>query len=289
MKKNVLVTGAAGYIGQCVVKALLDSGADVLAVDLRPAGGVDSRARYVATDIFTSPLDELFAGRVPDACCHLAWQDGFRHNSPYHMGAVSQHYDLMRRLAECGVGQIAVMGTMHEIGYHEGAVTAETPCRPQSLYGIAKNALREALMREFADSGICFQWLRGFYLFGNDGMNHSVFTKMLEAEEAGAESFPLSSGHNRCDFIAIDSFAEQIAACLMQTEVQGIINCCSGVATPFRDVVDFFIRDRKLTIRPDYGAFPDRPYDSPAIWGDPEPIDRILRAAGKERRFFLQA
>jgi len=120
MKKNVLVTGAAGYIGQCVVKALLDSGADVLAVDLRPAGGVDSRARYVATDIFTSPLDELFAGRVPDACCHLAWQDGFRHNSPYHMGAVSQHYDLMRRLAECGVGQIAVMGTMHEIGYHEG-------------------------------------------------------------------------------------------------------------------------------------------------------------------------
>ena len=68
----------------------------------------------------------------------------------------------------------------------------------------------------------------------------------------------------------------------MQTEVRGVINCCSGVATPFRDVIEYFIRDRKLTIKPDYGAFPDRPYDSPAIWGDPAPIDRILAAGPAE-------
>lgn len=29
-------------------------------------------------------------------------------------------------------------------------------------------------------------------------------------------------------------------------------------------------------IRLDYGAFPDRPYDSPGTWGDPAKINRIL-------------
>ncbi len=288
MAKTILVTGATGYIGRRVVTALLDGGANVLAADLRPCDTLDPRARFVAADIFAGPLDDLFAAGVPDACCHLVWKDGFRHNSPYHMGSVSQHYCFLREIAARGVRQIAAMGTMHEIGYHEGAVTAETPCRPQSQYGIAKNALREALLLEFANSDICFQWLRGFYLFGDDRLNHSVFTKLLEAAAAGAERFPFSSGTNRYDFIRLEDFAEQIAACLMQTEVRGVINCCSGVATPFRDVIEYFIRDRKLTIKPDYGAFPDRPYDSPAIWGDPAPIDRILAAVGKRRRRFLQ-
>lgn len=44
------------------------------------------------------------------------------------------------------------MGTMHEVGYWEGAIDEHTPCNPQSQYGIAKNAMRQSLMLTAKDS-----------------------------------------------------------------------------------------------------------------------------------------
>lgn len=46
-------------------------------------------------------------------------------------------------MIEGGLPQLSVMGTMHEVGYWEGAITEDTPTNPTSLYGIAKNALRQ--------------------------------------------------------------------------------------------------------------------------------------------------
>mgnify|MGYP000311474311 CR=1 FL=1 len=37
-------------------------------------------------------------------------------------------------------------------------------------------------------------------------------------------------------------------------------------------------------IKLDYGAFPDRPYDSPGTWGDPTKINRILAMDKKEQQ-----
>ena len=34
------------------------------------------------------------------------------------------------------------------------------------------------------------------------------------------------------------------------------------------DIVERFIKENNYNIKLKYGAFPDRPYDSKAIWGD---------------------
>ena len=51
MCKKILVTGAGGYIGQHVVKALLDKGAAVIATDIR-LDDVDDRATKIQKNIF---------------------------------------------------------------------------------------------------------------------------------------------------------------------------------------------------------------------------------------------
>ena len=274
--KKVLVTGAGGYIGRHVVSALLDMGAQVIATDIR-TDGIDERATIIAADIFSNEPGLYERLGSPDVCLHMAWRDGFVHNSPLHMECLSDHYRFISRMLDEGLKQIAVMGTMHEIGYWEGAIDENTPCSPISMYGIAKDALRRSTLLLAQSKGAIVQWLRAYYIFGDDKRNNSIFAKLLAAAEAGKETFPFTSGKNKYDFIPVDMLAKQLAASVLQTEVTGIINCCTGNPVSLGEQVENFIKDKGLNIRLEYGAFPDRAYDSPGVWGNAEKIQRIMK------------
>ena len=90
-----------------------------------------------------------------------------------------------------GLKQIAVMGTMHEVGYYEGAIDENTPCNPISMYGIAKDALRRSTFLLSKNRNVIWQWLRAYYIYGDDKKNHSVLQKILQADEEGKKEFPL--------------------------------------------------------------------------------------------------
>lgn len=269
---KILVTGANGYIGAKVVAALIKTGHEVVCVDVS-GERIDKRAKFICGDIF-SGVDLYAEAGKPDICLHLAWRDGFIHNSPKHMGDLSAHFAFLTSMADAGVKQLAVMGTMHETGYYVGAVDENTPCRPMSMYGIAKNALREAMALYCKDKCV-FQWLRAFYLYGDDEYGNSIFAKILRSARQGVTSFPLNSGKNKCDFLHVDVLSDQIARCVSQSEITGIINCCSGKAVALSEQIEQYIRDNGLSIKPEYGKYPDRPYDSPCIYGDNAKIARI--------------
>lgn len=277
VSKKILVTGAGGYIGRHVVKALLDAGQEVIASDLH-LNDVDDRAQKIVTNIF-EPGDGLFATLgSPDVCLHMAWRDGFKHNSDNHMGDLSSHYRFIKTMLESGLKQIAVMGTMHEVGYWEGAIDENTPCHPASMYGIAKNALREATLMLAKEHNAVAQWIRAYYIVGDDARGNSIFSKLLQAAQEGKTTFPFTTGKNKYDFINVDELARQIAAVVSQSEVDGIINCCTGQPITLAERVEGYIKDNDLNITLDYGAFPDRPYDSPGVWGDAAKIKQILSA-----------
>lgn len=178
-----------------------------------------------------------------------------------------------------GIKQLAVMGTMHEVGYHEGAVVEDTPTNPISLYGIAKNTLRQTLAIQTQESNTIVQWMRAYYITGDDEKSNSIFAKIVKAEKEGQIEFPFTSGKNKYDFIDINELALQIAAVVSQKEITGIINVSSGNPISLADKVETFIKEHKLNIKLKYGVFPDRAYDSPAIWGDNQKIIDILKKA----------
>lgn len=279
---RVLVTGAAGYIGRHVVKALLDKGHEVCAVDISDRG-VDERAEYYNVDIFDESIELYERFGKPDVCIHLAWKDGFVHNSAQHMSNVSEHYVFICRLIDAGCKNIAVMGTMHEIGFWEGVIDEKTPCNPLSLYGIAKNALRQSVMLYANEHDANIYWLRAYYILGDDAKNHSVFTKLLQAAEAGQKEFPFTMGKNMYDFIHVDELADMIATASTQTEYTGIINVCSGVPISLADRAEMFIKDKNLDIKLNYGAFKDRPYDSRIVFGDNRIIEQIMEKYGNKK------
>lgn len=275
MKKKVLVTGASGYLGRHVVSAFCDVGMDVIAVSRNPRN-IDSRAEIVSRDIFLNYENAFKELGSPDICVHLAWRDGFIHHSRAHIEDLSKHYMFLNSLIDAGLKHLVVLGTMHEVGYFEGPIKAETPCNPVSLYGIAKDSLRRSMFESTKDKAICLQWLRAYYIYGDDKYNNSIFSKLIAAAEKGEKTFPFTSGKNLYDFIDVDELARQIVAVSLQTAEVGIINCCSGKPVSLAEKVCEFIKERNLDIRLEYGAYPDREYDSPGVWGDNEIIKKIL-------------
>lgn len=273
---KVLVTGANGYIGRHVIKVLLDRHVEVIACDITTTE-VDKRAERMSLNLFDLSVEDVYSFLgTPDVCLHMAWRNGFVHNAPTQMGDLSAHYRFLTGLIDGGLPQLAVMGTMHEVGYWNGAIDEHTPCNPISLYGIAKDALRRSMIQYTQQKGCILQWLRCYYVVGDDKKNHSIFCKLLEAAEEGKRTFPFTSGKNKYDFITVDDLAQMIAAVIMQRNITGIINCCTGKPVSLGERVEQFIKECNLRIELESGAFPERPYDSPCVYGDTSKISQII-------------
>lgn len=272
-----LVTGGNGYVGTHVVADLIKRDHEVIVASRTAAKKLLPEVAYKEIDILNYNEDIYKELESPDVLIHLAWEDGFNHNSHTHFDNLPKHLTFLKHMLVGGLRHVVGMGTMHEIGFHVGAVTEETPTFPQHPYGIAKNFLRSAQAVLCKEYGAVNQWIRSFYIVGDDHLNNSIFTKLLAAEQAGKKEFPLNSGELLYDFVQVNELAAMIVDVASQKEVDGIINCCTGDPVSLKTMVLQFIDLHKLHIKPKWGEFPLRPYDSRAIWGDIEKLKLARR------------
>ncbi len=278
---KILVTGANGYLGKGVVKQLLNDGIEVVATDFKD-NLIDKRAEIKTADLFRIEDPYIYFG-APDILFHMAWRDGFIHSSINHINDLPRHNNFLNKMIDSGIKRVAVMGSVHEVGFFEGSIDESTPCNPQSLYGISKNALRRLTELKCKEKNCVFQWLRGFYIVGNTEDGCSVFSKIVQASHRGDTEFPFTMGQNQFDFLDYDIFCKYAADVVEQDEINGIINICAGWPERLADRAERFIAENGFHIKLNYGAFADRPYDSKAVWGD----DFKVRMVEKEKEAVL--
>jgi uronate dehydrogenase len=145
---RVVITGAAGRIGRCLMAGLADAGQDVRGVD---AVGEPSD-RMVVADLMTddAALDALVTDA--DAVVHLA---AIAAETDFAT-AVQTHVVLTHRVLAAarthGVGRIVYASSNHAVGFTPRApvVSVDTPVRPDSFYGFGK-AAAEALASLYHD------------------------------------------------------------------------------------------------------------------------------------------
>ncbi|WP_312066632.1 NAD-dependent epimerase/dehydratase family protein [Leuconostoc lactis] len=271
---KILVTGANGFLGRGIVDEIIKTGHTVVAAGFE-TNKVSSDAIRINGDMFDVADPYEYYGQ-PDVLLHLAYKDGFVLNSEAHMQNLVKHTTFIDKMVSAGIKQVAVMGTMHEIGFFEGSVDENTPTHPMNFYGIAKNAIRDYTSLVTKNNDVIMQWLRAFYIVDGTAYGNSIFSKLFAAAERGDKTFPFTTGKSQYDFLDYGDFSKYVAAAVTQTEVQGIINISSGEPERLSDRVERFISDHHLNIKLDYGAFPDRPFDAKAIWGDNTKIQTIL-------------
>mgnify|MGYP002518658460 CR=1 FL=1 len=127
---KILVTGANGYLGSGVVESLLKDGVEVIATDFQKEN-INEKATIITANLFEVENPYEYFGK-PDVLLHMAWRDGFVHNSETHMKDLPKHVEFIEKMIRGGVKRVSVMGSMHEIGFFEGFTNLQL----LELYGI---------------------------------------------------------------------------------------------------------------------------------------------------------
>lgn len=278
--------GANGYIGSNLTRYLCDNKEYFVVASSRNNCNIDKRAEFLEYDLenkLDSPNEFIEIFGIVDICVYLAYRDGFDHNSDMHMNDLSMHWNFIKHMLDAGVKHICVAGSFREYGIVNGMASEDMICKPINYYALAKKTLFDAINIYInnASQNICFQWIRPFSVIGDDSRNNSILSKIITWEREGKKTFPCTKGDEEYDYIHVSDAVKQIEAIISQDEVNGIINVCSGIPKSLRDMIEEFLESNNFRIKPVYGEFKRRPYDSDVIYGDRRKIDRIMNKNGK--------
>lgn len=277
--KKILLLGANGYIGSHLTKYLVNSHKEfeVIAVSRHNTNIKDVDCKFIKFDIRESETVENayeFFGK-PDICIDLAWENNFDHQSECHLLNAAYHYAFLKKIMGGGVYQVCVTGSFREYGNFQGKVSESYECEPLNLYTLGKKCLKRALEIYAIEKNICLQWVRPFTVWGDEELNGSILNKILKWEAEGKKTFPFTMGDEMYDYIHVNDLVQDIVSVISQNCIGGVINLGSGQPTRLKDKVEQFILDNNLAIRPEYGAYKRRDYDTPVIYADMEKLEDI--------------
>ena len=139
MLKTLLLTGAAGGVGQALRPLLSQIAETVVLSDLTPINDLRPSERFVACDLADrSGVEELVSG--VDGIIHLG---GISVEKPFDMmlqGNIVGLYNLYEAARAVGRPRIVFASSNHAIGFYrrDERIDNTVPTRPDSLYGVSK-------------------------------------------------------------------------------------------------------------------------------------------------------
>ena len=229
--KPILVTGAAGFIGFHLSKALLDKGFTVVGIDnlndyydvqlkqdrLKQLEDVGDSFKFQKLDIADmDAMSALFAEHEFDIVYHLAAQAGVRYSIDHpHAYAHSNLTGFLNVLECCRsvntkhllfASSSSVYGDNRKIPFAENDRT-DTPI---SLYAATKKS-NELMAHAYAHLyGIAMTGLRFFTVYGPWGRPDMAYFKFTKAIEEGSAIDVYNHGQMRRDFTYIDDVVEAL-------------------------------------------------------------------------------
>jgi len=216
---QVLVTGAAGFIGTHLGRALGAAGASVCGLDLRPSPN-GAPAPWFTADIRDIPPRALRGMRL-DVVVHLAAIVGVEAAAADPAATRSVIVDGTARVLAAArhVGDPTVLYLSSSEVYGEAAalpITEDTPLRPRSPYGAAKAEAEELVAEYGRDSGAAVTVIRPFNVYGPGQRADFVVPRFVGRALAGQPLPVVSDGAQLRTFTYVDDLVHGVLAALVR-------------------------------------------------------------------------
>lgn len=268
---QILLTGASGFVGRHVLRALLGRGHKVRAI-------TRTRLNISESNLEQLMVDDLFAASddwLADACAgidmtiHCAWyaEPGQYLNSPRNLTCLRGTLALAEAARRSKVSRFVGIGTCFEYEISSQPLPVSTPLNPQSPYAASKAAAYLALSGNFPASGISFAWCRLFYLFG-EGEDERRFVPYVRKQLSRGQAVELTAGTQVRDFLDVAEAARQIVE-IAASDHSGAANICSGRPQTIRAMAERIADEygRRSLLR--FGARAENAIDPPFVVGVP--------------------
>jgi dTDP-6-deoxy-L-talose 4-dehydrogenase (NAD+) len=273
LQKRILITGATGFVGRQIVKALITDNQKVTIIRRsQNKEKIPSEINIIETeDLFAESdtrLTEILKGT--DILIHAAWyaEPGKYLTSPLNLDCLTGTIRLAKAFADVGGKRFVGIGTCFEYDLSQCMLSVNTPLNPKTLYAACKVSAFQVLGQLLTTKNVEFLWCRLFYLYG-EGEDPRRLVPYLKKCLSSGEVAELTSGNQIRDFLDIEVAGKMIADAAIAT-TEGPLNICSGIPITVRQLAEKVADEFGLRDLLKFGARPDNLVDPPCIVGLPQ-------------------
>jgi UDP-glucose 4-epimerase len=268
-----LITGASGFIGQHLCRALRDEGHEVHATSRRPHASKAHGLHWHQADLADLAVArKLFATVKPDVVFHLAGAVGaspdFELVLPTFHSLLTSTINVLVAATEAGCRRIVLSGSLTEPQPGPGAT-------PQSPYAAAKWAAScyGRMFQGLYDAPVVI--LRPSMSYG-PGQADAKLVPSVALSLLRGERPMLASGKTRLDWVYITDVIEGFVAAAAAPGVEGeTIDLGTGTLVSTSDIARRLVRIVGKDLKPEFGALADRP-NEPTVPADTSVAARRL-------------